>query len=416
MPARATGALKVKLKQLEDLVDKYSSELQRRGSLRADLVEQFDGRLSKLVIDHTAELDKFYRVLRESAAECECQHAAALAELQSRLSSAAQNTHDVLVASAKKMLKICSVFRSQIVCMSQKLAQQSAQFDTDTSVLFDSLRLIAVSPRLPITYEISSWAVALASLQRQIGFLRRQRLEADHAFEVDLLRTKLQSLQLHQSFDVVRSTQCCVVELELCRSCLFRMDGLRKVTSEVSDSLAIFQRRRFDIAEDRIEYERIWNSVLWTEIDAIQNLQMDVDVTLYFHYRAKLGRLSEELRPESRSSADSREITKLRQAIAFLQKQIPRDRIGFQAEYQARKSEYVVEQQRLERAHREELRKLCDQRDGLLGMYNERIEVLMRNTNPPSALRERHLETVLRELSTQLGSLKYSRRSRSFSD
>jgi hypothetical protein len=414
MSEHVMEAFKVKLKQLDELVVKYRSELQRRGSLRSELDHQFDGRFTNLVIDHKTEMNELYDAFQDSITQSHSKHASAVAALQSDLALSAQTWHTTVNATANKTFRFCSISRSVLGKLSARLTKRCSQFDADTSVLFEKMQQIAINPKLPFAPQMPSRTAEIASLERQIAFLRKQRLELEHAFELDSLRTELQSLRLHNKFDLVRSTQCCVVELALCRSCLFQTDGLRKIASEANEALALFQRRRFDIAHDRINYERGWNSALWEELDAIQNLQLDVDLNLYFSFHAKLNRLDQVFGSESRASAESRGITKLKQNIAFLRIHVPRDRIAFQAEYQARQSEYVVQMQQLERAQAEELQKLYDQRDGLLGMYNERIEVLLKSANPPSSIRERHLETVLKELSGQLATLKRSLRSRIF--
>jgi phage host-nuclease inhibitor protein Gam len=415
MSTRAMEALKVKLNQLEELVEKYSLELTRRASLRSQLVEDVGERLLQLAMEHNSEIEQLNGVVEESVAQCASEYGIALNELQSALVTVTQNSRKVVMRIAKKVARFCSASRVEITNLSNKLEERCCEFDTHAREIFEGLKRMTCMQFLPQTNEISLRSIRLCSLERRIAMLKKLRRESELEFERDLLQTELQSVQFHQQIDAVRAVQCCVVELNLCCHCWVPTNDLAKIASEVNDHLALFQHRRYDIAEDRIEYEKIYNCVLWQKLDAIQNLQLDLNVNLYFYFRAKCGRLDQEFHPESQSSADSREIGKLQQNITHLQKQIPRDRIAFQAEYQAMQSEYIVRVQELERTNGDELQKLYDQRDGLLGMYNERIEVLMKNGNAPSSIRERHLETVLDELDRRLARLKHSVRSRSFS-
>jgi hypothetical protein len=372
--------------------------------------QEYDARVTGLLANHSSESDKLYRSFHARAMAHAQRQKEKIAALQRALNAAGTRAEKMTTGTAKKLQKFCGDCQSKVLLLSQQIRGSTSLFDAETATIFEDFKGAAQIPlpRAPLDFPASF--VRLNSLRKQAAELKRLRAELDSAFLTDLLQTELHSLQLFNSVDVVQTKETFLAELRLLSSCLVRTNGLSDAISEVNFLLARFQRKRFDIAQDRIDYEQLWNSIFWEELDAIQHAQLELNVNTFFYLKAKLTRLDQENPRTTPSVDDSESIERIKHRIAALQKQIQRDQIAFQAEYQSRRSEYIVGLQELETVNRQELQQLRDQRDGLLGMHNERIEVLIRGISPASPTRERHLADVARELSDRLARLKGSRR------
>jgi hypothetical protein len=104
---------------------------------------------------------------------------------------------------------------------------------------------------------------------------------------MDSLQTDLTSLQLFDAIDKVQPKQNHLTDLHLLSSCPIRRDGLSDAIADVNTRLARSQRKRYDIAQDRIEYEKVWSSVFWKKSDAIQDSQLELDLNTFSALRRK---------------------------------------------------------------------------------------------------------------------------------
>jgi hypothetical protein len=195
------------------------------------------------------------------------------------------------------------------------------------------------------------------------------------------------------------TSTCFLTELDLLRRPLVRTGHLQSATRELNEVLGKYEERRAEIAHDRIEYEGIWTSIIWRELDLIQDVQLELNVNTCCYLDARLRNMAAS---HKRTSFDaSYEIQQLQQTIACLERHIQRHEIAFESELRSRQSEFVVLLLELRQFHADQIQVLQDQRDGLVGLLDERIEVLLGQRESPAG-REQGLKTELRLLTAKL--------------
>jgi len=273
-------------------------------------------------------------------------------------------------------------------------------FDADSAREFDILQKISKASEFHREIDVSARIAMIQGLETHIQSMRSILAQLDHEIISDAHHRTLSSLQSSNSYERVWTSEFFLSELDLVRSNLSRTTPLLSVTKELSQVLQQYQQKRWEVGHDRIEYESLWNSLFWEELDAIQNDQLELNVNMLSYFEARSRNLAGSR--SRREIADaSFEIQKLQRAISALQRENQRTQIAFDCELRSAQSEFVVKLQQLREANSRQIEQLRDQKDGLNGMLDERIDVLRSRLMSP-ADREKQLTVELYSLSEQL--------------